>query len=118
MTVFERLQKVMNGRSIKKVDHNTYARLDGKDRIIVSLHGNDIILATPKSVSYRAAGWNTVTTKDRLNQWMPEGWGIGQRDFVWYLSNINRGKVMQDCVFYDGITIDNNGKIGKNISFF
>ena len=116
MTVFERLQKVMNGRSIKKVDHNTYARLDGKN-IVVSLHGHDIILATPKSVSYRAAGWRTVTTKDRLNQWMPEGWGIGQRDFVWYISKICRFDSVPDQEFYDGITIDNSGKIGKNISF-
>lgn len=106
--VYERLVKAMNGRPTKKLDRNTYARQDGPNRIIVSLHGNDIITATPNIVTYRDCGWKTVTTKDRLNQWMPAGCYVHQEDFCWFFSTPTG-----NIVWINGVTHNKKGKVTK-----
>ena len=58
------------------------------------LHGNIIATATKKAINNKyettitmtSAGWNTVTTKERLNgllQFLNAG-GIYQKDFQWF----------------------------------
>lgn len=56
------------------------------DRINVYLHGNHIAQITPDSVSICDCGWQTPTTKSRLNAILHElcGAGIYQKQGKWY----------------------------------
>jgi hypothetical protein len=92
----EELKKGMNGT--KKVDHNTYIRsID--DGIALKLHNTDIVIFK-KDGTYQlnTGGWQTVTTKDRLNKFTPAR--ISSKKGIWYINEIP---------FVDGIVIDANG---------
>ena len=61
------------------------------DRVgsIVKLHGNKIAEEYAKSIVLFDGGWQTVTTKSRLNALLDEfatGTGVIQRNFEWYLT--------------------------------
>jgi hypothetical protein len=45
-------------------------------------------------------GYRTTTTKDRLNKFLPTGYGVYQAKKVWYLSTN-----FVDDEFYNGITL-------------
>ena len=84
------IQAVINGRDFKS--GNT--TVDVTDRgIIIRLHGNKIAQVDHESqvMWITDAGWQTVTTKSRLNALLSgvagRG-GIRQKNFTWYL---NRG---------------------------
>lgn len=55
---------------------------------IVFLHGHAIAKVTDKEVSFSSCGWQTVTTKSRLNAILGTfaHSHITQRDFAWYLN--------------------------------
>ena len=61
------------------------------DRVgsIVKLHGNKIAEVYANSIVLFDGGWQTVTTKSRLNALLDEfatGTGVIQRNFEWYLT--------------------------------
>ena len=61
------------------------------DRVgsIVKLHGNKIAEVYANSIVLFDGGWQTVTTKSRLNALLDEfatGTGVNQRNFDWYLT--------------------------------
>ena len=56
---------------------------------IVKLHGNKIAEVYANSIVLFDGGWQTVTTKSRLNALLDEfatGTGVIQRNFEWYLT--------------------------------
>lgn len=57
------------------------------ERINVRLHGNHIATIEKDSVVISDTGWQTPTTKSRLNALLRElcGAGISQNKFKWYL---------------------------------
>lgn len=56
------------------------------------LHNNTIATIEKDKLTLDDCGWQTNTTKERLN-WILEGiWCIRQKDFVWYLL-LNNGEV-------------------------
>ncbi len=73
----------------------------------VRLHGNLIARIGDGFMQLSSAGWETVTTKSRLNALLREGvWGgtghgIFQKDFYWYLNTPDQGPVD----FYDDMLI-------------
>ena len=77
----------------------------------VRLHGN--LIATfdhnVKAVKISSCGWQTVTTKSRLNAILSEvKWGcrVFQKQFDWYLSTNN-----QTVDFWDGMILSHNLEI-------
>jgi len=94
--------------SSKIVDNNTveYKRIDGAR--VIRLHRTDILVFKPSGdVALNSGGRQTVTTKERMNKFLPKGWGIYQEKNVWYLS---KGEYWSDpdrksWVYQDGITI-------------
>ncbi len=50
----------------------------------MTLHGNLIAYSCPKGTFISSAGYNTNTTKERLNGLA--GVHIQQKDFIWYLN--------------------------------
>ena len=56
------------------------------DRIYVRLHGSTIAIITPDEVDISDCGWQTPTTKSRLNALLGNycNAGIYQRNHTWY----------------------------------
>lgn len=95
----------------KLIDHSTveYLRVDGTR--VVRLHKTDIVtVRTDGTVVLNSGGWNTVTTRDRINDQLEKhcpGWRMWSEKNQPYLgwggwSDPDR-KVYH---FHDGITID------------
>ena len=57
-----------------------------EDRIYVRLHGSTVAIVTPTHVDISDCGWQTPTTKSRLNAILRElcGAGIYQRNHTWF----------------------------------
>ena len=61
----------------------------GLQRCTVLLHGSPIATVTDTTLEVSDCGWQTPTTKSRLNVLLHEfspGWGIYQKNKIWYLS--------------------------------
>lgn len=67
------------GRSTRLIDHGVYFAVAYHWTVVVSIYCNG---------AYRlnSGGYRTVTTKRRINQYLPFGWYLWQKDFVWYVS--------------------------------
>ena len=71
----------------------------------VFLHGHNIATFDHnlKAVKISSCGWQTVTTKSRLNALLSEfkyGCKVFQKNFDWYLSTVN-----QTVDFWDGMIL-------------
>ena len=65
-----------------KIGHNTTAERDD-DEIVVRLHGHPIVSLQPDCVMFTLAGYGTVTTRERVNQFIrPLGHYVAQRDYL------------------------------------
>jgi len=63
--------------------------LEKQGRVVnVTLWGNRIASYNPKKgrLAVSSAGWETNTTKARLNKLLPSGFGVSQRNFNWFLT--------------------------------
>lgn len=96
---------ILQGRNqeSKKLDNNTYL-IRINDYIAVKLHDTNIIEFHADKTVLTSGGWQTKTTKDRLNTY--SGFRISQESGKWSLITDN-----SRYPFKDGITILNNGKV-------
>jgi len=77
---------------------------------IVYLHGNKIAMVDDTSLTLFDGGWQSVTTKSRLNALCSEfciaGEGVFQKDFLWYVRKFvgqaGQSKVYNVEDFYSG----------------
>jgi len=89
---------------------NTEVQYVGDDLSIVYLHGNKIAVVDDTTMSIFDGGWQSVTTKSRLNALCDEfcisGEGVFQKDFLWYVRKfvgcINGKNVYQTQDFKSG----------------
>jgi len=67
----------------RKLTHNTYrSTWDGQPCVI--FHRTTIIVRLPGGgYKLSSGGWQTTTTKQRLNALLPGGYSISQKDFRW-----------------------------------
>jgi hypothetical protein len=97
---------LIKGRPSKKLDGNTYLVRVNTDKLAVRLHQTNILTYEPSGrIRLDSGGWQTSTTKDRLNHYLPYGFRIQQISNVWYLID-NKGK---KYLFSDGIVIGIKG---------
>lgn len=64
----------LHGRCIlsRKLQNNTYLRRRDGGRIAVRLHATDVITFHPdNSITLNTGGWNTITTRQRINSYQP-----------------------------------------------
>ena len=77
--------------------------------IAVRYHWTDVVTCSEAEnghgdrITLNANGWETATTKKRINQWLPLPWAIWQNDFAWFLVDVRTGDTIP---FYDGITLE------------
>lgn len=86
----------------KKLANNTYLHKLNENEIAVRFHAtNIIVIHKDDSCNLNTGGWQTSTTKNRLNEFSPAN--IFQKNGVWYLAT-------DGSSFYDGMRIDSYGK--------
>jgi hypothetical protein len=97
----------------ERVANNTYKIWLKDGTMIIRLHHTNIITVHPNgNVTLSSGGWETLTTKKRLNTFIPHylnNYQIIQRDYTWYLIDSNNPR---KCIeFYDGITFNRFGEV-------
>lgn len=108
----------LHGRESKKVGNNSYLHKVDGDKVAYKLHETDIVIFSPKEIELNSGGWQTPTTKDRINRALSLG-GIGnilyQYNGNWYVNNNKEGS--EGIPFTDGMKIDYTGNVkGKYIA--
>ena len=101
MTHAEAVSMVRGKRNAKrrKVGNNTYAEILSDGSVAIKLHNtNVVIIYSDNSAILNSGGWQTVTTKDRINQYSPNR--VYQRNFEWFV-NVNG----EDYPFFDGMVV-------------
>jgi len=99
-------------RASKKLGNNTYLQRRGyatsEDKIAVRLHETDVLTFTPSGRTILdSGGWRTVTTKDRMNSYLPMGFAVWSDKGDWSLYR-NGSRV---AAYRDGLTIGPRGGI-------
>jgi hypothetical protein len=106
-------------RESRKLGNNTYL-LRGNDEIAVKLHATHVLTFFKNgSIRIATGGWNTNTTKDRINSYIPQPWRVGS----------DSKRFGDNCVLYNlaegwkpvgvvdtALTIPANGKIPKSVT--
>lgn len=116
MTTYKDLNSKLTGRNAqkKKLENNTYAIRQPDNSISIRLHDTDILTFNPDgSAVVNSGGWKTVTTKARLNEFLPYGLGISQERGIWYWSKFNSADYTHKNlgIFSDGDTIGARGSL-------
>ena len=83
---FTQAREKLGNRISRKVANNTYL-VDFGEYIGLRLHGTIIVSYHPDRTKVFTGGWRTVTTKARINDYLPAG-GIFQKAGVWYWNTI------------------------------
>jgi hypothetical protein len=87
MTHAEMIKIVRGKRNAnrRKVGNNTYAEILYDDTVAIRLHNTDVVKINPNGTyTLNSGGWQTVTTKDRINQYSPVK--VYQRKFEWFVT--------------------------------
>jgi hypothetical protein len=77
---------------------------DGKTH--VNYRGTDVISFDDRTITLRSNGWETVTTKTRMNQASHEynlGYSVYQEKRIWYVWDRRSG---EKTLFHDGMTFN------------
>lgn len=62
----------------RKLENNTYLERRDENSIALRLHETDVLTFTPYGhITIRTGGWHTVTTRDRINRYLPRPWSVG-----------------------------------------
>lgn len=96
---FQMVQAVTNGKDFVKANTKvTHAN----DRAYVYLHGHNIAQVFDDYLLINDCGWQTVTTKSRLNALLRQltDAGISQNRHVWYLSGSKGSQEMNTGEWY------------------
>jgi hypothetical protein len=92
-------------KSSKKIGNNTFEVLYTDGSRAIRLHKTDIVTFIDGLIILDTNGWETVTTKARMNHYIPSGGYVYQRNYCWYVTTANEG----DILYYDGIKLDYDG---------
>lgn len=91
-----------------KIANNTFARDEANGDHIIRLHDTDIVIFHDDgTVTLNSGGWRTVTTKRRINQLLPAGWGVVQRGGKWFFNvhSLETGVTQYEAPFFDGMRV-------------
>jgi hypothetical protein len=111
---YQAAKDYLQGKKSRPYAHNTRITIDslnlGHEVITVTYHDNPVVNLFPDgTITYSSCGWNTSTTKERINWFLPDGFYLYQENSVWYISqglrwDNNSGK---RYIFADGLAIKN-----------
>lgn len=73
---------------MQKLSTNNTTITERDDYMNVTLHSTDVVRFNEQEIILDSGGWNTFTTKARMNQCSNQfnlGYKVIQRDFKWYV---------------------------------
>jgi hypothetical protein len=74
-----------NNRKSRKIDNNTRGYIEYDHSVSIELHSTKVVVLYPNGlVKLASGGWQTVTTKDRMNKYSPVR--VTQRKGEWYVN--------------------------------
>ena len=100
-TTVEGLRKVHTNEDTRKIGNNTLSHrgmelnlttMQMEDVYTITLHDSEIVRLEGDNLYVTLAGWDTHTTRERLNQFLPAGWGIYRDKKVTYLGRREGGQ--------------------------
>jgi len=101
-------------RDARKVANNTYLQRREAGAIAIKLHATDVVTYHPNgAITMTSGGWKTITTKDRINRYLPNRFYISQTQGVWALHD---REAYKSVPFVDGMTIGPRGGLPKGKS--
>ena len=80
MSTYFELDKQLQGRckESRKLQNNTYAKRRCSGQIAIRLHATDILtFHSDGQIEVSTGGWDTVTTRSRMNDYLPGPWRVG-----------------------------------------
>jgi hypothetical protein len=86
MTHAEAVKMVRGKRNAdrRKVGNNTYAEILYDGTVAIKLHNTYVVKINPNGTyTLNSGGWQTVTTKDRINQYSPRY--VFQKNYEWFV---------------------------------
>jgi hypothetical protein len=100
--VYVGLFKKVGASKVKTVGHATL-RIETANGYKIRYHSTDVIEYDGLRCILRNGGWQSVTTKKRINEYLPMGVYISQKNYVWYVHDTRGvGSVVE---FSEGMTI-------------
>ena len=99
--VYVGLFKRTGASKMHKVANNTY-RINSENGFIIRLHDTDILSSQDGIITLDSGGFDTHTTKDRMNRFLPARYSVYQKDWAWYIKDSKENKTIP---FKDGITL-------------
>lgn len=91
MTHAEAVNMIKGKRNVKrrKVGNNTYAEILHDNSVGIMLHSTYVVkIHEDNTYTLQTGGWQTVTTKDRINQYSPVR--VYQRNYEWFVKINNK----------------------------
>ncbi len=100
--LYDNLAKLVGPGMFKNLANNTFVwRDEDDDSMVVTLHHTDIVRVAPNGdVTLRSGGYETVTTKQRLNALLPAGVRVSSNQRIWYVTT-----PFGSFRFLDGMTL-------------
>lgn len=93
-----------NPTSHRTIANNTWVEPRDDNQIAIRLHKTDILIFSPNgSVRLETGDWFTVTTKQRINRFMPNWFSLWQENYEWYVNNWTQNETVP---FFNGMTFD------------
>lgn len=88
-----------SNRSRRKIGNNTWAEIESSGDVRIILHSTPVVtIHADNTYTLRSGGWQTATTKDRINQYSPVR--VYQRKYEWFVTI--HGKEYE---FFDGMVV-------------
>lgn len=84
----------------KRIANNTLEIIYPDGRRAIRLHDTDILSFKDNKIVLNSGGWQTMTTKNRLNKYLPSNISVISKKSVWYVQRDDN-----IIPFADGLTI-------------
>lgn len=106
---YEGWSAVLRDKDVRKIGNNTWVERvtelgTGKiNGVAIKLHHTDIVIfCTDGRILLNSGGYQSKTTKDRMNAALPQHYRVFQKDYAWYVRCARTGAVVP---FRDGMVL-------------
>lgn len=83
------IYKALGKRRTRVIANNTlkvFKTTACKELVSIRLHDTDIVTFLPgNKIRLNNGGWKTPTTKKRIQEWLPEGYNLYQKNWEWLI---------------------------------
>ena len=109
---YESMTEFLGGREDKKLGHNTFVERISEFEIGIKYHNTYIVKLDPTDImTVNTGGWDTVTTKGRLNLFLKcRNVYISQKNNKWSIHGTN-----DSLPYQDGMQVFPNGHVAEPV---